>query len=409
MENNVQTPKVPFGTRLKNFFASFTLYEKIWFGTITVLAVVFAFLFPETDDPTYTLKLDKSSYSVTSSSFDTLDFSDTIGSFVITGVTINGEEYDMSYANVAEYTVDSEDEKTLTLKLPVSVNKDSVIELEFYPDSDDGVLSLAIMNNDNEKLYSNEIEVEAGEYNGYAVTENPPAYMISVKWITFLYLLDVILNVACELLISKQSKWNFIVSLAVEITEIAICIFCMYRFATMAVTLFFWIPIDIISFIVWNRKRDEKKPELTEVRKLTWWQDLILIAAIAVWTVGVGYLLTLIEVEGGIFANNVIAKNIAAYLDACASAVGIANGLFILLRYREQWIAWYIVAIIETVINIMAGQWILLVLKAGYLTNTTYGYIKWTKYIKSHNAALAPASTPAAPAEPTEEVEPVVE
>lgn len=409
MENNVKSQKIPFGTRLKKFFGGFTLYEKIWFCSITVLAVLFAFLFPETDDPTYTLKLDKSSYSVTSSSFDTLDFSDTIGSFVITGVTINGEEYDMSYANVAEYTVDSEDKNTLTLKLPVSVNKDSVIELECYPDSDDGVLSLTITNKDNEKLYSNEIEVKAGEYNGYAVTENPPAYMISVKWITFLYLLDVILNVACELLISKQSKWNFIVSLAVEITEIAICIFCMYRFATMAVTLFFWIPIDIISFIVWNRKRDEKKPELTEVRKLTWWQDLILIAAIAVWTVGVGYLLTLIEVEGGIFANNVIAKNIAAYLDACASAVGIANGVFILLRYREQWIAWYIVAIIETVINIMAGQWILLVLKAGYLTNTTYGYIKWTKYIKSHNAALAPASTPSAPAEPTEEVEPVVE
>lgn len=224
-----------------------------------------------------------------------------------------------------------------------------------------------------------------------------------------LYLADVILNVACELLISKQSKWNFIVSLAVEVTEILICIVCAYRFATMAVTIVFWIPIDIISFIVWNRKRDEKKPELTEVRKLTWWQDLILIAAIAVWTLVVGYLLTLIESDDGILSYSKWIYDIAAYLDACASAVGIANGLFILLRYREQWIAWYIVAIIETVINIMAGQWILLVLKAGYLTNTTYGYIKWTKYIKSHNAALAPASTPSAPAEPTEEVESIVE
>ena len=58
--------------------------------------------------------------------------------------------------------------------------------------------------------------------------------------------------------------------------------------------------------------------------------------------------------------------------------------MFILLRVREQWIAWYLVALLETVINILAGQWILLVLKAGYLTNTTYGYIKWTKYIKKH-------------------------
>ena len=94
-------------------------------------------------------------------------------------------------------------------------------------------------------------------------------------------------------------------------------------------------------------------------------------------------MLTLIEVEGGIFANNVVYKNIACYLDACASAVGIANGLLILFRYREQWIAWYICAILETVINIMAGQWVLLILKLGYLTNTTYGYIMWTRYIRN--------------------------
>ena len=48
-----------------------------------------------------------------------------------------------------------------------------------------------------------------------------------------LYLLDTFLNILCELLISKQSKWNFIVSVFVEITEILICIVLAYRFATM--------------------------------------------------------------------------------------------------------------------------------------------------------------------------------
>lgn len=248
------------GTAIKRFFGYFTLYEKIWFSAITVLAFTFAFLFPEED---------------------------------------------------------------------------------------------------------------VGGVNG--------------KLIMALYLADIFLNIACELLISKQSKWNFIVSLAVEVTEIAICIVCMYRFATMAVTLFFWIPIDIISFVMWNKRKDEAEPELTEVRKLKWWQDIILVAAVAVWTIVVGYLLTLIESEEGVLSYSEWIYDIAAYLDALASAVGIANGVFILLRYREQWIAWYIVAIIETIINIMAGQWVLLILKAGYLTNTTYGYIKWTKYIKSRS------------------------
>lgn len=226
--------------------------------------------------------------------------------------------------------------------------------------------------------------------------EDAEELAVNPALITFLYLVDVIANVACELLISKQSKWNFIVSLLVEVVEIAVCIVCSYRFATMAVTLFFWIPIDIISFISWQKHSDEEEKEVTEVRSLTWWQDLILIAGIAVWTVVVGYLLSLIDAEG-ILSYNEVVSDVGAYLDACASAIGIANGVFILLRYREQWVAWYLVTIIEIVINVMAGQWILLVLKAGYLTNTTYGYIKWSKYIKEKKAlAEQPAQGSAA-------------
>ncbi len=225
----------------------------------------------------------------------------------------------------------------------------------------------------------------------FVFPEDSEELAVNPRLITILYLVDIIANITCELLISKQSKWNFIVSLLVEVVEIAICIVCAYRFATMAVTLFFWIPIDIISFVNWQKHTDSEEKELTAVRKLTWQQDLLLIAGIAVWTIGIGYLLSLIDLGEGILSYNRVVQDVGGYLDACASAVGIANGLFILFRYREQWIAWYIVCILEIVLNIMAGQWILLVLKAGYLTNTTYGYIKWTKYIREHSAKAMPA------------------
>ncbi len=199
-----------------------------------------------------------------------------------------------------------------------------------------------------------------------------------------LYLADIFLNILCELLISKQSKWNFIVSLFVEVTEILICVVLSYRFATMASTLFFWIPIDIISFINWHRHPDRQEEELTKVRKLSGWAEVLIIAGIVLWTIGIGYFLTTLEIGTDLFGGNELIENVVCYLDACASAVGIANGVFILLRIREQWIAWYICSLLEAAINILSGQWVLLVLKAGYLTNSTYGYIKWTKYIKSH-------------------------
>jgi len=199
-----------------------------------------------------------------------------------------------------------------------------------------------------------------------------------------LYLLDTFLNILCELLISKQSRWNFIVSLGVELCEIAICLVLAYRFATMASTLFFWIPCDIISFISWSKNKDAKEEELTVVRKLSGWAEVAILAGIVLWTVIVGYIMTRYTMGTDLFGGNKDLETLVCYLDACVSAVGICNGIFILFRLREQWIAWYINSILEAVINILSGQWVLLVLKLGYLTNTTYGYIKWSKYIKEH-------------------------
>jgi nicotinamide mononucleotide transporter len=202
--------------------------------------------------------------------------------------------------------------------------------------------------------------------------------------IMLLYLLDTFLNILCELLISKQSRYNFLVSVRVEITEIAICIVLMYRFATMVTTLFFWLPIDILSFINWSKHKDDQQDELTMVRRLKGYQEVLILIGIAVWTVVVGYFLSGLDIKTDFFTNRTMATNIA-YLDACASAVGVANGLFIFFRLREQWIAWYACALLESIINVLSGQYVLLILKLGYFTNTTYGYIKWTRYIRCHS------------------------
>lgn len=204
-----------------------------------------------------------------------------------------------------------------------------------------------------------------------------------------LYLLDTFLNILCELLISKQSRYNFLVSVAVEITEIVTCLILMYRFATMVVTLFFWLPIDILSYINWSKHKDRQQDELTAVRRLKGWQEALVIAAIAVWTVVVGGYIAGLDIRTDFYHGDRSLETTIAYLDACASAVGIANGLFIFFRMREQWIAWYLCALLEAVINVLTGQYVLLVLKLGYFTNTTYGYIRWSRYIKNHQPEKA--------------------
>lgn len=188
----------------------------------------------------------------------------------------------------------------------------------------------------------------------------------------------VLANPICELLIAKQSKWNFIVSiLFIEITE-SVLYFSIGAYSTALISIIFWIPIDIASFIAWHKNPDEKEEVLTQVKRLNWWQDILMVGAIFAFGFGVGYILTLIPGAED------------TYIDAFVSAVGMANGILLLLRYNEQWIAWLLTLILDAVLYIVSGSYIMLITVAAMLVNTIYGFIKWLIYTnkKRKEAAL---------------------
>lgn len=182
---------------------------------------------------------------------------------------------------------------------------------------------------------------------------------------------SVVANPICELLISKQSRYNFIVSIVfIEITEMIIY-FSLGLYSSAFVSLLFWVPIDIASFVKWKKNPDETNTSLTKVKKLSWWQDLLIIYGIMVFSVAVGYLLTFIpECED-------------TYLDAFVSALGMTNGILLLLRYNEQWFAWFTYLIFDAILWIISGHFVMLITIVAMLINTIYGFIKWIKYIKN--------------------------
>lgn len=181
--------------------------------------------------------------------------------------------------------------------------------------------------------------------------------------------LSIVANPICELMISKQSRYNFIVSIVfIEITEMIIY-GSLGLYASAVVSLVFWVPIDIASFVNWSKNKDEKKEELTKVKKLNWWQDVMVVLAIAVFSFVVGYILSLIPGCED------------TYLDACVSAVGMANGILLLLRYNEQWYAWFAYLILDGLLWILSGHYIMLITTVAMMMNTCYGFVKWIIYI----------------------------
>ncbi len=199
-------------------------------------------------------------------------------------------------------------------------------------------------------------DVMLGDYQGVALVTSAVISTIS--------------NPLCELLISKQSKWNFVIDFfLIEIPELIICLHFGW-YAVAATVVIFWMPIDVASFLRWNKHPDREDENLTQVKRLKPYQSALIVVAIVVFGLVVGSLLQLIPGASD------------SYLDAFASAVGMANGILLLLRYSEQWLAWLITTVLYLFMDISSGMYILLITEVAMLVNTVYGMVKWYLYTK---------------------------
>jgi len=87
---------------------------------------------------------------------------------------------------------------------------------------------------------------------------NVPIVVISI--------ISILCSPIVELLIAKQCRWWTIFSIFfVEITDI-IVLSSVGLFSSAFISLFFWIPFDIFTFVRWSKNKDEVEPELTKVK-----------------------------------------------------------------------------------------------------------------------------------------------
>ena len=194
--------------------------------------------------------------------------------------------------------------------------------------------------------------------------------------VTVCSVITVLANPLCELLISKQSKLNFVVDFFfIELTYLVISL--ALGWYTLAITVVcFWMPIDVVSYLRWRKHPDRVDENLTQVKRLKLWQAALVVLAIVAFGLVAGYLMQHIPGSED------------SYLESFASAVGMANGVLLLLRYSEQWFAWFITTILYIFMDISAGAYILLITEVAMLVNTVYGFVKWLIYTRKHQETL---------------------
>ena len=182
--------------------------------------------------------------------------------------------------------------------------------------------------------------------------------------------ITIISSPIVEILISKQCRWWTIFSVVfVELTDIVVLL-GMGLYSSCLISLLFWIPVDIVTFVRWGKHKDEQREELTKVKSFGIKWNIVIVLGMCM----IAFILGLILKS---FPNSEM-----SYVIAFSNVFEICNGIFLITRHDEQWFAWFGYLICEIIIWISLGHYIMLITVLSMMINTIYGIVKWKLYIK---------------------------
>ena len=202
-----------------------------------------------------------------------------------------------------------------------------------------------------------------------------PDIMFEDKSNVFLVICSVI-TIVCspivEILISKQCRWWTIFSIVfVELTDVVVLI-SLGVYSSALISLLFWIPVDVVTFLRWGTYKDEQRNEITKVKSFGFKWNIIIFIGMCI----VGFLLGLILKS--------LPNSEISFVIAFSNVFEICNGIFLITRHDEQWFAWFGYLICEIIMWIALGHYIMLITVLSMMINTIYGIIKWKLYIKNN-------------------------
>lgn len=187
---------------------------------------------------------------------------------------------------------------------------------------------------------------------------NPP-------WLTVVNFISAIAGVFCVFLCAKASISNF--AFAAVNTVVYIVYLAYWKiYGTMFLEIFFYFPINFISWYLWSKHRDDDHKELTKSRKLTAIQNVIV--AVVIVAAGVIYHAILVSVGGNV-----------AWLDAFTLSIGIVAVLLEMFRFREQYAWWIVTDVIAVAMYIVHFDPVYLTKKTIYLVMALIGLYNWIK------------------------------
>lgn len=135
----------------------------------------------------------------------------------------------------------------------------------------------------------------------------------------------------------------------------------------------FYIITMIWGIFVWkaNMNKNEDGTAEVQAKKFTPVQWALSIVGTIVATIAMGYVGARIG-------------SAQAYTDAATNVMAIFAQILMVRRYREQWIWWLVIDLLNIKMWAVAGDWSMVAMYIAWTANCIYGWVNWSKLNKAN-------------------------
>lgn len=208
-------------------------------------------------------------------------------------------------------------------------------------------------------------------------------------WLASINFVSALAGIMCIFLCAKASISNFIFGIVNTVVYIVYLVYWKV-WATAGLEIIVYMPMNIISWIIWARHRDvvENRDHLTKSKKMNWWQNTL--TAVGIISLTVLSHFTLQELTGSSWASIGEAwelRDFFTWLDAATFSIGIVAVVLECFRFREQYVWWLITDVVAVAMYIVKTPFdpVYLTKKTIYLIMAIVGLVNWIRLQKTDN------------------------
>ena len=193
---------------------------------------------------------------------------------------------------------------------------------------------------------------------------------IIIQVVCFIFTGDVVLSFICGLsgvinvVLCSQKKLSFYFFAYIQMFTYIIIIFQQHLYGELVENIFYVITTTIALFLwIKNYNKEEKEVIARKLSKQAW----ILCCSIFIISTILLYIILLKT------------NDPRPFLDAISTVPAFIAQILLMLRYREQWIMWFIVDVATLILWISIGNIFMIMQYIFWIINCIYGYINWSK------------------------------